>query len=81
VDRHNFDILYGKEGELYYAKTPMTNRSLSRTEATRLFYSGGRTISITGYTPIYGFVSDSKTLLFFLIPLAKPIVNYTSLEL
>ena len=80
-DKHNFDILYGKGGEVYYVKNPDNTKDLEHSEQTRLIYSAGRELSIEGDTPIYGHITSSKRKLCFLIPLAKPITNYTNIEL
>lgn len=77
----NFDIFYGRNGKLYFMSNPNQSDLLKYNEKFKLCYGPGDTFTISSRTPLSGYISDSKRLIQFLIPLAIPILNYNRIEI
>lgn len=77
----NFDIFYGRNGKLYFMSNPNQSDLLKYNEKFKLCYGPGDTFTISSRTPLSGYISDSKRLIQFLIPLTIPILNYNGIEI
>lgn len=71
-----YDVLYANGGKLYFKPNYPTNGT-----AYKLCYTPGDTISIRDDTPFAGYLSSGRTSIVFTIPINKPVVGATKVDL
>lgn len=67
---HDLVTAYG--GQLYFRPNYPTN-----TTYHKLFYTPGDTLKLANNTPFFGFLTSSRTMVIFSIPLDKPVIGAT----
>lgn len=75
-----FDVLYGFDGQLFFKQNIGSNGNITYSDRERLCYTSGQTIKLPLSTPMAGTITNNSRVLMFTIPLTKPILNSTNME-